>query len=1314
MSLSDPLRAGDRAPAPRTLVDVLAATAAAHPTAPAIDDGARVWSYAELEAEVDVRAGRLREDGVAVGDRVGVRATSGRADLYLTILAVLRAGAAYVPVDVDDPPERAALVFGEAGVVAVVGDDLATGPGTAPPRPAAPDTVRPDDAATAAGLEDDAWIIFTSGSTGTPKGVAVTHRSAAAFVDAEAQVFLQDAPLGPGDRVLAGLSVAFDASCEEMWLAWRHGACLVPADRALVRSGLDLGPWIAERGITVVSTVPTLAGLIAADDLAAVRLLIFGGEACPPELAARLASPGREVWNTYGPTEATVVACAAPLDGVGPVRIGLPLPGWDLVVVDDAGRPVAAGATGELVIGGVGLAHYLDPAKDAEKYAPLPSVGWERAYRSGDLVVNDPEGLLFVGRADDQVKVGGRRIELGEIDAALLAAPGVGHAAAAVRRSASGTKILVGYVVADGDGLDQGAVLAHLRESLPAALVPLLGVVDEIPTRTSGKVDRDALPWPLAGAGAGADEPEADAATLGGPGAAWLADRWADVLGVRPTSADDDFFDLGGGSLTAAQVVSAVRTRYPLTTVADLYAHPGLADLAAFLPATYGEHDLASGQGTDGAAAAPARAVPRPTPRGAQAVQVLLLLVLRFVAGLRWVTWLAVGAGVVHLLGLGAAGLVPDVTWWVVVAAWLVLVTPFGRLALTALAARALLRGVRAGEHPRGGSVHLRIWFVEQLLEALGGFTLTAAPFVGVFARALGASVGRGVDLHSLPPVTGMLTLKDRCAVEPEVDLLGHWLEGDTLHVGPIVVGAGATVGARSILLPGARVGADSDVAAGSAVVGEVGAGEYWEGSPATRRRKVVRHPWPEERPARGTRWVVVYGVSGALLGLVPLLAVVVGALVLVPALGDGTQALADVAWPVLARVPLAALAAFASLAVLTVAVVRLLGIGLTEGFHPVRSRVGWQAWCTERAMDAARTSLFPLYSSLVTPLWLRVLGARVGRRVEASTVVGLPSMMDVADGAFLADDTMVAPYELGGGYLRVARAKVGKRAFLGNSGITAPGRSVPKNGLVAVLSAAPSKARRGTSWIGSPPVQLRRSASDGDESLTYDPPARLLWARGSVEVLRLAAVVVTGALGVGAVLGVLAAADRGWGLALLLAGPVLLATGALAALLTAGLKALLVGRFRAGDHPLWSSFVWRNELADTFTEVVAAPWFANHVLGTPVLVVWLRLLGARIGRGVWCETYWLPECDLVTLGDGAVVGRGSVVQTHLFHDRVMSLDTVALADGASVGPHSVVLPAAHLGAGASAGPSSLVMRGEDVPAGSRWQGNPIVPWPAP
>jgi non-ribosomal peptide synthetase-like protein len=380
-----------------------------------------------------------------------------------------------------------------------------------------------------------------------------------------------------------------------------------------------------------------------------------------------------------------------------------------------------------------------------------------------------------------------------------------------------------------------------------------------------------------------------------------------------------------------------------------------------------------------------------------------------------------------------------------------------------------------------------------------------------------------------------------------------------------------------------------------------------------------------------------------------------------------------------------------------------------------VHSRLGWQVWATERLLDAARTQLFPLYASLLTPLWLRALGARVGAGVEASTVLLLPRMTSVGDGAFLADDTMIASYELGGGWMRIAPAKVGKRAFLGNSGMAAGGRSVPKNGLVAVLSAAPRKSKPGTSWLGSPPVKLRRRAEPGDEARTFAPAPHLRVARATIELCRFVPVACSVAIAVGVVAALAwVSAELGAAAAAVLSGAVLLGAGFVAALLTTIAKWAVVGRLRESQHPLWSSFVWRNEVVDTFVEMVAAPWFANGAAGTPALSMWLRSLGARIGRGVWCETYWLPEADLVRLGDGVSVNRGCVLQTHLFHDRVMRTGTVDLDHGATMGPHGVILPAASIGADATVGPASLVMRGEHVPARTRWAGNPIAPWDEP
>jgi non-ribosomal peptide synthetase-like protein len=1278
------LAGGDRAPSPRTLLDVLTATAAEHPDALALEDPAGTVDYATLVRLVHERADDLARRGVRRGDRVGVRIPSGGRDLYLSILAVLASGAAYVPVDADDPEERATLVFGEAAVVGVIGAggvlrdrDGTPSPVTDPAASAVPPT-----------LEDDAWIIFTSGSTGVPKGVAVTHRSAAAFVDAEARMFLRAAPIGPGDRVLAGLSVAFDASCEEMWLAWGHGACLVPAPRSLVRTGVDLGPWLIAHTITVVSTVPTLAALWPDDALEQVRLVIFGGEACPPELAARIASRGREVWNTYGPTEATVVACGALLDGSTPIRIGLPLDGWDLAVVDGAGQRVAPGAVGELVIGGVGLGRYLDPAKDAEKYAPFPELGWARAYRSGDLVRYDPEGLVFQGRADDQVKLGGRRIELGEIDAALQALDDVAGGAAVVQRTPAGNQVLVGYVApVAGASVDVDAANARLREELPAALVPLLAVVDSLPTRTSGKVDRAALPWPLPGAAPGS----AGAAVLPDT-VAWIAERWAAILGVPVTSVDDDFFAHGGGSLTAAQLVSAIRERFPTTTVADVYDHPRIGALADALD-------------DSGPVVSIPRAV-RPVPPVTGVVMTLLGLPVQVLRGLRVLSWTALVAAVLHATTLPS---VPVLPWPVLVLALLLFVTPVGKMAVTVALARLLLVGVLPGDHPRGGSVHVRVWLAERIAEAVDGPSTAGAPWISYYARALGARIGADVDLHTLPPVTGMLTVGKRASVEPEVDLAGHWVDGDVFRLGHVRIDADAVVHSRTTLLPGAHVGVGAEVQAGSAVTGRVPDGERWAGSPAERVGS-ARHD-REARPAPRRRWLLAYGAGSVAVAGLPVIGVAAGVAVAWLLVGPASS-LGDAVLRALVWVPLATVVAGAVYALLVVVSVRLLGIGLVEGRHPVRSRIGWQAWSTERVLDAARTLLFPLYASLVTPVWLRLLGAKVGRNTEISTVLLIPALTQIASGAFLADDTMVATYELGGGRIRIGRSKVGRRAFLGNSGMTAAGRSVPREALVAVLSAVPKKAKRGSSWLGSPPVRLRRATAEFDEERTFRPPRSLKVARGCWELLRLLAPMVSAAIAVGVAGSLLAlwtAVGIGW--TVLLAGPVLIVAGAVAALVSTIAKWVFVGRIAAREHPLWSSFVWRNEVQDTFVETVARPWFAEQATGTPALAVWLRSLGATIGRGTWLETYWLPEADLVTIGAGASVARGTVVQTHLFHDRVMQLDTVTLDAGATLGPHSVVLPAAGIGTGATVGPASLVMRGEQVPGGTHWAGNPIAPW---
>ncbi|MDK7180638.1 AMP-binding protein [Corynebacterium riegelii] len=1278
------------APEPRTLVDIVRATAAAYPEAAAIDDG-EVLTYSELLEEVEAKAAELHALGIGRGSRVGIRMTSGSKDLYVAILATLFAGAAYVPVDADDPEERAALVFGEAKVDVVFGDAGITGGVGGGGVGEGVDKQEPL-------LDSDAWIIFTSGSTGTPKGVAVTHRSAAAFVDAEARLFCQDEPLGPEDRVLAGLSVAFDASCEEMWLAWRNGACLVPAPRSLVRSGQDLGPWLIRRDITVVSTVPTLAGLWPAEALDHVRLLIVGGEACSQELADRL-SNGREMWNTYGPTEATVVASAARLEPGKPVTIGWALDGWDLAISSDG-----QGDQGELIIGGVGLARYLDPAKDAEKYASWDSgdVHWPRAYRTGDHVRVTDEGLAFIGRADDQVKIGGRRIELGEVEANVAALEGVYNSAVAVQTLGSGDKVLVGYVSPeDGVSLDVASMRAALAEVMPAALVPRMHVMDELPIRTSGKVDKNALPWPL---------PATVAVEGLSPTEQWIAGLWVEVLGVDVPGADADFFALGGTSLAAAALVTRLRERVPTFAVRDLYDHPRLGALALLIDDHSSTPSLPQRERTVS-----------PVDAGVRLRQFALLLpvvTLRAATPLVW-----------FLLAFSL--LSPVAAFPVMLVAWLLFCTPVGRVPLGAWGARLIRGRVAPGVYPRGGSVHLRMWAAEKWLAASGALNISGTPFVKPMARMMGNKIGRDVDFQTIPPVSGLLTVESGASVEPGVDMSGAWLDGASFHVGSVFVGSDARIGARSTLMGGTEVRAGAHVEAGSTVTGvkPVKKGARWAGSPARKVGKSGKTAavFPDTRPPRRGYWVVLYALAALVLASLPFAAAVAGIWV-------GVFLLASEGLGLVASTAAGGLVYFFVSLLLTWVFVRLAQLAVRPGTHPVRSLPGLGLWMVVRLLDDSRYRHFPLYASLLTPLWFRSLGATIGKGAEISTAVMVPKLSDVRDSSFLADDTLLGAYELSGGWVHCAPASVGRRSFLGNSGIVAPGRKLAKKSLVAVLSSAPRKSKAESNWWGSPPERMRRVAvaAEGGDAATFEPTFGMKARRGFVETLRLLAPAVHGmlyalfALGVASMLDLLGSWGLGGGgslggngllegavlivVALLLGGVLWMAVGAVALLVTVLFKWILVRRHKAGEHPLYSWFVWLNELQDQFVEMIAAPWFFNWAGGSGAMNVALRLLGVNVGRGAWIESYWFPETDLCTVGSGATVGPGTVVQTHLFQDRVMSLDAVTIGSGATLGLNSVILPGATIEAGATIGPGSLVMRGDTIPTNTQWQGNPVEP----
>lgn len=1254
------------AAAPRTLIDIIDDSIKAHPQHPAIDNGQACLTYDQLQAEIAIRVATLRASQIGVGDRVGIRMTSGTLDLYVSILAVLAAGAAYVPVDVDDPDERANTIWAEACVCAVWTD----GPRLTPHASLAQSKFEKPSTG------DAAWIIHTSGSTGKPKGVVVTHGSAAAFVDAEAQLFLPERPIAPGDRVLAGLSVAFDASCEEMWLAWRNGACLVPAPRSLVKAGVDLGAFLAQQSISVVSTVPTLAAMWPSQALQKVRLLILGGEACPAELASRLASNGRTIWNTYGPTEATVVSCAALLVAGQLVRIGLPLAGWQLAVVGPDGEPVAWGETGELVIAGAGLARYLDIEKDVIKFAPLSSIGWPRAYRTGDLVRADQQGLVFIGRNDEQVKLGGRRIELGEIDATLMMLPEVSAAASAIWRSEAGAPLLIGYIVRDVAANDNDR--DFLRAHLPAALVPFLVNLKQLPLRTSGKVDRAALPWP----------PPSVNKTVFKGSAGWLAEQWRRVLGA-PVQDNNSFFDIGGTSLAAAQLVSLLRQRCPGFSVVDVYQHPTLFKMARRVD------QLRSTRKS--------MRVVKPTPKWTGYFQFGILMALLTFESFRWFVVLGLfKASATFFMGpfpWAEALLIPH---WELLICWMLLVTMPGRVLTTATVGRILMAGVRPGNYDRGGWVHLRLWAAERFASLSGINPIIGTQWCRRYAWLLGCRVDPSAQLHALPPITGLASYGASCVVEPDADLAGYWLDGDVLRIGTIEISTGARVSTRAVLLPGTVVEPFAEVQPGVCVDGTVKGRDIITGEKYTTERD-------------GAWAMLRYTLTLLLVEVLPAIGAVPGVALCAYVLRNSEALVDSMVTIVILALPVTLMSIISYAALLT-GLVRFAARYMAPGIYSSHGVHTWAAWLTYRLMSDARNGLFAFYASVLTPIWLRGLGARIGRGVEASTIMALPSLLHADHGSFLADDALLAPFELRRGKLVLGVSSVGQRAFVGNSGIVGPDHSTPDESLVGVLGSAPvpSQMPAGSSWLGRPAISIPRCLDElPDPRLAFDPPLRLKIARGAVESMRVVPLIISALLIELLVAGMITVLDY-WGLtiAIVAGGVLLFAAGVAACLLATAAKWVLTPNVAAGhQHPLWSSFVWRDELALTFVESLALPWMLRLLYGTPLLNLWLRTMGVKIGRGVWCETHRFPEPALVSLGDGVTINRQCVLQTHLFHDRLMRLDQVKLKDGATLGPAAISLPGTIIGSGTTIGPLSLVMRGEQVPDGTRWLGNPIGPW---
>ncbi|GGM17167.1 non-ribosomal peptide synthetase [Streptomyces fumigatiscleroticus] len=578
----------------RTLPDAFAAQAARTPDAPAVIAGTEYLTYRQLD-ERSNRLARLLIEAGAGPERFVALALPRTADLIVALLAVLKSGAAYLPLDPGHPAERLAFLLDDVRPDAVItcaatSGRLPDGPYTridlddpaCAGRPAAASAAPVGDGERRGRLLPDhpAYVIHTSGSTGRPKGVVVPHASVVALTDWAAAEFT-----GRGlSHVVASTSLTFDVSVFEILSPLLAGG-RVEVVRDLLALAERPGPWRAG----LLSAVPSALGRLLAEDTVRVTAdtVVLAGEALPARTVrqVRAAVPGCRVLNIYGPTEATVYATAFPCDPDDPDRdppIGRPVGGARAYVLDARMRPVPAGAPGELYLAGTGVARgYLNrPGLTASRFLADPfGPPGSRMYRTGDLVRWTAGGdLLYLGRSDDQVKVRGFRIELGEVESALARHPEVAEAAARVVEH-DGHKRLVGYAVPRaGDTPSPADLRDFLSRTLPDHLVPAVVVpLERLPLGATGKLDRRALPDPVWSAAAGTEESRAPRTAA----ERTLAAIWSEVLGVDEVGAGDNYFALGGDSILGIRIVSAARRAGLALTPRHLFQHQTVAELAA-------------------------------------------------------------------------------------------------------------------------------------------------------------------------------------------------------------------------------------------------------------------------------------------------------------------------------------------------------------------------------------------------------------------------------------------------------------------------------------------------------------------------------------------------------------------------------------------------------------------------------------------------------------------------------------------------------------------------------------------------------------
>ncbi len=1283
----------------------------------------RTITYAELDRRTDTLAAYLREfvTGECV---VAILLPRNSEHIYLAQISVLKAGAAYVCIDPSFPDAQVGTILGDSQPVAVLTD--AAGLGRAR-RIGSSFACVLDVVAWAAQLDDAvpplapagwltpqslAYLIYTSGTTGRPKGVMIEHAAIANLVRGDLATF----PASPHDRVAQNSSCAYDSSVEEIWMALSAGATLVVMDDEATHLGPDIIPWLRAERVTVFHPPPTLLRTTACThperELPDLRRMHVGGEPMPRDVADRWA-PGRCLVNDYGPTECAVVAVRGVIRAGDPISIGRPVPGIRAWVLNEHLEEVTDGETGELCLGGVGLARgYLnDPELTARKFPVHPRFG--RIYRTGDLVHRAADGTYFChGRIDTQVKIRGFRIELEAIESRLAASPAVREAACRVQGEGPQQQIVAFIVPANpAEPPHFDTLKTRLREQLPEYMVPAhFGILATLPRSVSGKLNRRVLPV----LEVHAPEPKGEIVTPRDEVEEKVAAAVRQVLDLKERiSVEHDFFhNLGGDSLRAAMLISLLRDD-PATaalTVRDLYetrSVAGLARRARPLTAHPKPHD-------------PASPPKRLSPFFATIAQTVWLLLGLMLAGpLLYLLTFHVAPDLTESLGLAPFLLTTPLIYAAGVCCYVV-----GSVLFAVFLKKVLIGRYRPTRAPIWGSFYVRNWIVQQAARLIPWKMVDGTVFMSVILRALGAKVGKRVHIHrGVNLVFGgwdLLEIGDDVTVSRDATLRLVDLEDGEIIVGPITIGSGCTLDVRSGVGPDTCMEPESYLTAQAYLTSGniVPEGKKWSGIPAAPAGDAPpKPPLPE-----GSRELspVMHGLAlflaKLLLTALAIFPIALVALAYCLARGIDTDVAAQ--WFMHPTIDIEEMFISSLLVVLIVPVLlvsrcfsmRTLGKipeGVVSRWSPTDVRVLLKRDILDWANDW-------LNGTLLWRVWLRGAGMKIGRDTELSTIFDtVPELVELGSCTFFADGIYLGAPRIHRGTVTLARTTLGDGVFLGNYAVIPAGQNIPDGVLLGVATVADDTIMtRGTSWFGEPPFELpKREIVEADASVTHKPSwiryaNRIFW-----ELLRFTLPLVPLFLLI-AWFAVLEAAQPQVSLGVLVFGVVpALDLGFLLGLALFGLalKWVLLGRVRPATHALWSCWCSRWDFNYIAWHYLAlAP--VQALEGTIWLNWYLRALGVKVGRNVVLGDVFafVVDPDMLEVQDGATVS--CLFQAHTFEDRVLKIDRVVIGKNASVGTGVVLLYGCHIGEAARVVGHSVVMKRERLQPGQTYAGCPTRP----